>query len=408
MLVILALTIGQTIVSQRSARAQANTGVEALLALNHLMQATLDAETGQRGYLLTGDEAYLEPYLAARRRSDTAIVDLSVAIRASNGEAETQRLARLGTLVRQKDEELDRTVSLARTGNRAAAIGIVKENVGKQRMDAIRAEIGALTEREETARAAAFSRASTLERLLVPLMGVLGVAMLALVFLALRAEQRRSAAEAEAAQADALRAANERANLLANELNHRVKNLFSTILSIVSLSARKQAATREVVEDIRERILALSRAHIVSQGSEGDELVDVGTVIANTLQPYADGDGGRVTLGGPQIEVPARTVTPLGLIVHELATNAAKYGALSADGGRVEVSWELAPHADGPRVALVWRETGGPAPGPDGVQPGGSGFGSRMIALATQQLNGTLDRQWPVSGAVAHFEFPVS
>jgi two-component sensor histidine kinase/CHASE3 domain sensor protein len=407
-LLILALAIGQTIVSQRAARAQADAGVEALLALHQVLQASLDAETGQRGFLLTGQEVYLEPYNSARPRIDSSLHSLETALRASNGAEGAQGLAGLSALVNQRMAILDQTIALARAGQREEALSLVKSNRGKQLMDAIRARVASLGADEERTRSAAFVRASRLERTVVPLMAVLGAITLGLVFLALRAEQRRSAAEAEAAQADALRAANERANLLANELNHRVKNLFSTILSIVSLSARKQAATQEVVEDIRERILALSRAHIVSQGSDGDEMVDVGTVIANTLQPYADGDGGRVTLAGPQIKVPARTVTPLGLIVHELATNAAKYGALCADEGKVEVSWELVTHAEGPRVALIWRETGGPHPGLDGGPPSGSGFGSRMIALATQQLGGTLERQWPASGAVAQIEFPVS
>jgi two-component sensor histidine kinase len=115
-----------------------------------------------------------------------------------------------------------------------------------------------------------------------------------------------------------------------------------------------------------------------------------------------------VTIEGPAIQVPVRSVTPLGLIVHELATNAVKYGALSRDGGRLSVSWRLAPYADGPRVELVWRETGGPEPDPHGEPAPGGGFGSRMIALAIEQLGGKLERQWPESGAVAHFDFPVS
>lgn len=408
-LLVLALAIGQTIVSQRAARAQADAGVEALLALHGVMQATLDAETGQRGFLLTGDESYLEPYLDARHRADTSLVRLTTAMRAGSGEQDPQRLTRLSEVVGQKVAELDRTVSLARAGKRAEALAIVKQNVGKAQMDAIRSEVGIMIAREENDRAAAFAKASRLEHYLLPLIAVLGVLTLALVFLALRTEQRRSAAEAEAAQAEALRAANERANLLAGELNHRVKNLFSTILSIVSLSARKQAATREVIDDIRSRIMALSRAHIASQGREGDELVEIGTVIASTLQPYADSDGdnGRVAVAGPEIEISVRAVTPLGLVVHELATNAVKYGALSSEGGKLDVSWRLVPHADGPRVELVWRETGGPAPHPETKLTSG-GFGTRMIALAIEQMGGTLDRQWPETGAVAHFEFPVS
>lgn len=407
-LLILALAIAQTIVSQRAARAQADAGVEALLTLSQVLQASLDAETGQRGFLLTGKEAYLEPYDRARPRIDTSLRRLEAAFEASNGKESVQGLASLSALINQRTAILDQTIALARAGQHDEAVSLVKSNRGKQLMDAIRARVASLSADEERTRSAAFVRASRLERILVPLMAVLGAITLGLVFFALRAEQRRSAAEAEAAQADALRAANRRANLLADELNHRVKNLFSTILSIVSLSARKQAETHEVINDIRSRIMALSRAHIASQGREGDELVDFAAVIVNTLQPYADSDGsGRVTIEGPEIQIPVRMVTPLGLIVHELATNAVKYGALSSDGGQLNVSWRLLPHADGPRAELVWRETGGPEPDLDGEHAGG-GFGTRMIALAIEQLGGKLDRQWPETGAVAHFEFPVS
>jgi two-component sensor histidine kinase len=86
-----------------------------------------------------------------------------------------------------------------------------------------------------------------------------------------------------------------------------------------------------------------------------------------------------------------------------------KYGALAADGGRVAVSWTLADEAhDSRRVALAWRETGGPAPDERAMRGAGQGFGTRMINLAVEQLGGTLDRQWPASGAVVQIEFPIT
>jgi two-component sensor histidine kinase len=408
-LLILALAIGQAIVSQRDARTQANAGVEALLALHQLLQATVDAETGQRGYLLTGDEAYLEPYSSARREINSSLGRLGVALRASGDDDDLARFNQVTALVGEKVTELDRTVGLARTGDGAAALAIVRKNTGKRVMDELRAEVRELVANEERTRSEAFDRASGLERNLLPLMGVLGALTIGLVLLALRAEQRRSAAEAEAAQAGALRAANERANLLASELNHRVKNLFSTTLTIVSLSARKRAPLDEVIEDIRDRILALSRAHIASQGGDSEGTTGLETVIAGTLQPYADGSGERVAIAGPQVEIPVRMVTPLGLIFHELATNAAKYGAFSADDGTVELTWETVEEPEGiPRVRLVWREKGGPPMRADGERPVSAGFGTRMIDLAADQLGGTIDRRWPASGAVVRLEFPVN
>ena len=94
----------------------------------------------------------------------------------------------------------------------------------------------------------------------------------------------------------------------------------------------------------------------------------------------------------------------LGLAIHELATNAVKYGALSAEGGAVTIGWQL---ADGERLTLRWVETGGPvldfAEGP----PADSGFGSKMTKLAAQQLGGSLTRDWPSSGAVIELSFPL-
>ena len=115
---------------------------------------------------------------------------------------------------------------------------------------------------------------------------MLGLAIQALIYAGLRAERSRSQAQAEAEQAGALRGANERTELLARELNHRVKNLFSVILSIVSMSGRKQAASREVVDDIRARIRALSLAHSASQGNSGTSRVDLGPVIVTVMSSW--------------------------------------------------------------------------------------------------------------------------
>jgi two-component sensor histidine kinase len=315
-------------------------------------------------------------------------------------------LERLDRLIGEKVAELDRTLSLTRAGRTAEALAIVDEGMGKRRMDALRAEAGALMDQKVKDRAVAIARIGRLESSLLPLIIVLGLMTLGLVVLALTIERKRATAVAEAAQADALRAANERANLLTRELNHRVKNLFSVILSIVSLSARSPARKEVVIEDIRARVRALSLAHVATQGEEGEGHVDFRTVVSSTLQPYAEHGTDRVEIDGPAVEIPVRMITPLGLIVHELATNAAKYGAFTVAAGKVSVAWEILPSEGGERVRLRWAETGGPAPQVDPAQA--PGFGSRMITLATSQLGGTIDRQWPASGAVAHFEFPLS
>jgi two-component sensor histidine kinase len=159
------------------------------------------------------------------------------------------------------------------------------------------------------------------------------------------------------------------------------------------------------VNDIRARIHALSLAHAASQGAQAGARVALGPVIAKTMEPYADEDGRRVRVNGPEVELPVRMVTPIGLIVHELATNAIKYGALSVEDGAVDISWEIAPDGEaGPQLALSWIERGGP---PVAGTAGGGGFGSQMTQLAASQLGGAIEREWPTTGAVARVRFPL-
>jgi two-component sensor histidine kinase len=173
------------------------------------------------------------------------------------------------------------------------------------------------------------------------------------------------------------------------------------------MSGRKQAASREVVDDIRARIRALSLAHSASQGSSGTSRVDLGPVIAKTMEPYADDDGQRVRISGPAIDLPARMVTPIGLIVHELATNAVKYGALSAEGGTVAIGWELDAGASPPVLVMTWNEAGGPPVDAGAAAAPSAGFGSQMTTLAAGQLGGTIDREWPAAGAAVRLKFPL-
>ena len=406
-LLALALVIGQTIVAQRDARDLAMTEGDTMLALNALMSAMLNGETGQRGYLLTQRPDYLTPYTSAKMRRDRASQQLR-AIAARAGDTRFQAdLTRLEGMTDAKFAEMDRSVALARAGYRDQALALIQADFGKMQMDAIRREISRLSIDKAQRRRTAFASAEIFERRLLPLIGVLSLAILALIYAGFRAERSRSLAQAEADQAAALREANARVELLARELNHRVKNLFSVILSIVALSGRKPVSAREVVDDIRARIRALSLAHSASQGGYGTPSTELGPVIVKTMEPYADGAGTRVRVGGPKVELPARMITPLGLIVHELATNAVKYGALSEPDGTVEIAWTV---EDGAQLALVWTERGGPdptSPDPDADPGATTGFGSQMTSLAASQLGGTIAREWPAGGAIARLKFPL-
>jgi two-component sensor histidine kinase len=404
-LLALGMVIGQTIVAQRGARDRAMNEGDTLLALHEVMLATLDAETGQRGYLLTGRRDYLAPYVDAKRRRDRALVRLREMSRQTAEPDSAANLDRVDRLTNIKFAEMDRSVALAEAGFHDQALAVVQADFGKLQMDAIRKEIGRMSLARSARRHDAFVRAAELELRLLPLIGVLGLAILALVYAGFRAERSRSLAEAEAGQAAVLREANERTELLARELNHRVQNLFSVILSIVTLSGRKRAPSHELVNDIRDRIRALSLAHSASQGGYGPTRVGLGPVVVTTMAPYADAGAARVRVNGPEVDLSVRMVTPLGLIIHELATNAVKYGALSVESGTVDIFWQIEPDGAKALLTLSWVEAGGP---PIASEIVGDGFGSQMMTLAARQLGGSIEREWPIAGAVTRLKFPLA
>jgi two-component sensor histidine kinase/CHASE3 domain sensor protein len=407
-LLALTLLIAQTIFAQQEARQRARAEGDMLLALHTVIAATLGAEASQRGYLLTRDPDYLTPYRDARQRLDQAMGAYRALSMRAGVSTDAQDFARVDRLTSAKFAELDQSIALARAGSFDAALALVTSDVGKPRMDSLRAEIVRQMEARARMRNVGFVRANAMESRLLPLIGILGVAIIALVIAGFRTERSRAHSAAEAEQAGALREANERTQLLARELNHRVKNLFSVVLSIVTLSGRKQASTAEIIGDIRARIHALSRAHSTSQGSGEQAMVELGPVIAQLMEPYADDESKRVRIDGAAVALPVRMVTPIGLILHELATNAAKYGALSANDGHVDIRWTV-DQANGEPGALQlsWIETGGPALAFDSGAPVHAGFGSQMTVLAARQLGGTFDREWPASGAICRLTFPL-
>ncbi|NOG74169.1 sensor histidine kinase [Roseicella sp. DB1501] len=178
----------------------------------------------------------------------------------------------------------------------------------------------------------------------------------------------------------------ERRRLLLRELDHRVKNTLATVQSVAAQSLRyapNPAAFRKAFDA---RLLALARAHdmLARGGWEGAPLREV---IERTLEPYAtDGEAGRVSADGPPVLLAPNAAVTLNLALHELATNAAKYGSLSARGGRVDVTWTLGRrfNDDVPAVEIHWRERGGPPVRP----PERRGFGSRLLERALPYESG--------------------
>jgi two-component sensor histidine kinase len=199
----------------------------------------------------------------------------------------------------------------------------------------------------------------------------------------------------------------QRQKLLIRELNHRVKNLFAITSGFVALTARSAKSPQEMAETLQGRLSALARANDLIRPlliDEDEDLTDRTTLQAllqAILLPYADEGDARVLLNGPLVEVGGAAITGLSLALHETATNAAKYGALSLTEGRLDVRWEIADDA----VHLQWREIGGP---PLSGPPKTQGFGSQLAKQSIAgQLRGSVVHDWRAEGLFVNISIPL-
>jgi two-component system CheB/CheR fusion protein len=168
--------------------------------------------------------------------------------------------------------------------------------------------------------------------------------------------------------------AEERQELLLNELNHRVKNSLATIQAMASHTLRHTESVAEFRDSFSGRLQAIARAHDILVGNEASG-ADLHQLMESQIGPYASVAEGQVVLNGPVVTIGAGVSHALGLIFHELATNAAKYGALSTETGVLHITWALLDDRDRASVRIDWAEAGGPPVTP----PTRRGFGSRLI-----------------------------
>jgi PAS domain S-box-containing protein len=194
---------------------------------------------------------------------------------------------------------------------------------------------------------------------------------------------------------DAKVAAEER-EVVAQELSHRIKNIFSVLNGIIALSARSNPVAKPFADQLKQRIFAMGQAHDFvrphSAASRPQEKQSSLRALAlKLLSPFAGAGSETFRFTGEDAVIDEAAATPLALLFHELATNAAKYGALAAGSGNVV----LAGSHDGEAYVLDWKETGG-APV---AKPSREGFGSRLMALSVQgQLGGSVERFWESDG----------
>jgi len=180
--------------------------------------------------------------------------------------------------------------------------------------------------------------------------------------------------------------AEERQVLLAREVDHRARNALAVIQSIIRLTHAK--SVDDYVQAVEGRIKALARAHTLLSDSRWHG-ADLATLVADELAPYRAGD--RIRVGGPDISLQPATAQGLALALHELATNAAKHGALSCPDGKVALAWQLG----GDALTLNWAESGGPVV----AQPSSRSFGLKVItASIEQQLGGETSFNWDAKG----------
>jgi two-component sensor histidine kinase len=183
-------------------------------------------------------------------------------------------------------------------------------------------------------------------------------------------------------------------SLLIRELHHRVKNTLATVQAVVGATARATSNIDEFYEAFVGRIISLANTHSLLTEAVW-QTASLREILDKELSPYKDDAGERVVLEGPAVELPSEAAVPIGMAIHELTTNAAKYGALSVNTGKVVVSWTSEAQADGLRLKLRWTERGGPPVSP----PKRQGFGSRLLhrVLATQ-LNAKVEMDFRPAG----------
>ncbi|MFO6447016.1 PAS domain-containing protein [Erythrobacter sp. NE805] len=195
------------------------------------------------------------------------------------------------------------------------------------------------------------------------------------------------------------RKAEERLRFLADEVDHRAKNLLGVVLSLVRLT--KVDDVKAFKAAVSGRIEALARAHALLAANRWQG-VHVDTLLREEIAPFGRVGSERIQLAGPSVLLEPNAAQALAMAVHELAINAAMYGALSVESGCLSVAWEI---EGSDALVLEWRETGGPEVAP----PAAPGFGSTAIRGAIEhQLSGTFDLTWAPSGLTCRIAFPLA
>jgi two-component sensor histidine kinase len=196
-------------------------------------------------------------------------------------------------------------------------------------------------------------------------------------------------AERQAAQSEA----EQHRDLLARELDHRIKNLLATVQALARQSFRNSPVADETLQSFYGRLAVMANAHKLLT-TRSAETADIRAVVETATGPFAGREQRRFTLTGPTLDLHGKAALSLAMALHELCTNAVKYGALSDEDGQVSVDWAL---TDDHRLIITWRESGGPSI----TAPSSTGFGSRMIERAmAADLGATVNFDYAADGLI--------
>ncbi len=196
--------------------------------------------------------------------------------------------------------------------------------------------------------------------------------------------------------------AEEQQALLIRELHHRVRNTLATVQAVMGSTARSSDTIEEFKTALIGRIAALAKTHRLLTEEAG--AVTFGDILHNELDAFDDGSDNRITLSGPEVPLPAQLAVSLGMAMHELTTNAAKYGSLSVYGGKIDVTWSMTIEATRRRLDFDWAESGGPVVSP----PERQGFGSRLLEFVLPgQIQATASIDYRPEGVRMHCSVPM-
>jgi two-component system CheB/CheR fusion protein len=193
------------------------------------------------------------------------------------------------------------------------------------------------------------------------------------------------------------------ATLMMRELDHRVKNTLATVQAIAQQTLRGAASVEDFQDTFMARLMSLSKTHnLLARG--GWSGTDLRELVEGELQPYQHDDEARVEIRGESVILSSKVALALSMALHELATNAAKYGALSVPDGGVAVDWETGAAKGRQHLRLRWRECRGPPV----TQPKRFGFGHRLITDGlTYELDGTVALEFVATGVVCEMDIPI-